>query len=194
MGRLSQTLGLAKELSFRAGVQSVMTTWNLASVSVCVSIIFLIWPQNGFSCSCGSSIPAEAIADASNVFIGIPVASRRLPSGGLFDGPQVSYRFRVLWVFKGAGKISEIITEESSAACGSSFILGMPYFAYAYSERKFLETNSCTRTRSFPLAGPDFLEAMTGINLGTGSFYVGVGLLFSSLLVLRRVRRKGKSL
>jgi len=168
-------------------------------VSILIAAVGLIaFPSSLFACSCGTVRPTEAFADASNIFIGTPVAARRLTSGGfIFDGPQNIYQFKVYWSLKGSAEIPEVSTNESTASCGYPFRLGRYYLVYAKSNGKFVSTALCNRTNWLFLAGPDLLWASSGIEIDDDKFYtvaiigpVAAGLLFLGLLVWRRRRAR----
>jgi hypothetical protein len=137
--------------------------------NILTAIAIMTFPSSLFACSCRTVRPAEAFADATNVFIGRPVAVRTLPSGGfIFDGPQRIYRFKVFSALKGSRDIPEVSSNKSTASCGYPFALSRYYLVYTKSNGEFLTSALCNRTNWLFFAGPDLLSALLHIEIADG--------------------------
>ncbi len=103
------------------------------------------------ACSCAPPIaPAQALAEATQVFVGTVVAVSRPPEGS--SAFTNSYRFSATEIWKGeAAPVISVASGNSSASCGYGFVEGETYLVYA----TLGFTGLCDRTRRLSAATAD---------------------------------------
>ena len=121
------------------------------------ALLCLLPAGGALACSClPSPPPQEALAQASAVFRGIPVATTR-PSA---DGFAIDVSFVVSEVWKGSrDPLQSVITADNSAACGVDFQPREEYLVYVDDAGRSL---LCSRTRRTVDAAADLAALGTG--------------------------------
>ncbi|MCB1599022.1 MAG: hypothetical protein KDI66_03260 [Xanthomonadales bacterium] len=106
---------------------------------------------SAMACSCAPAVtPGQALADATQVFVGTVVAVSRPPEGS--SAFANTYRFTTTEIWKGEGApLIAVASGNSSASCGNGFVEGETYLVYATDGF----TTSCDRTRRLSEAGAD---------------------------------------
>jgi hypothetical protein len=136
-----------------------MATSRSAFLATLVSALAgLFFAPAAIACSCAPPVtPSQALADASQVFVGTLVAVSRPAQGSssFFN----NYRFSTTQIWKGeAVPLINIGSGNSSASCGNGFVEGETYLVYA--SNGF--TTSCDRTRRLSEATTDLAALGTG--------------------------------
>lgn len=116
--------------------------------------------------------PLQELAESDAVFSGT-VTAVEVDASGLVPVRRVKFDVAQCWK-GGIGSMIEVQTNESEAACGRHFTLGVAYLVYAVGPRTGLHTHLCDRTSPIQFAQDDLDQlgephCTTAIEPGTWS-------------------------